>query len=654
MPTVPISMRKLKEILRLKYGVGLSHRQIGRSLAISPSVVSRYANRAAQLGIKQWPLPTGWDDTKLKHAFLQTQVKMKKHSLPDWATVHRELRNKCVTLQLLWEEYCERNPGGFYSYNHYCRMYREWLKTTSPSMRQVHKAGEKLFVDYCGPTVGVTDPETGEIRTAQVIVAVLGASSYTWAEATWSQQLEDWVMSHVRCFQWLGGVPELVVPDNLKSATSRACKYDPDVNPTYQQMLEHYNVAVLPARPRKPKDKAKAEVGVQVVERWIMARIRHEIFYSLASLNQRIRELLERLNNKIMQKLGYSRAELFIQLDKPALKPLPEASYSYTTVKKVRVHADYHVEIDKHYYSVPCSLLGQQLEAWISGELVRLFNQGQEVAVHPRKRTYGYSTRNEHMPEAHRQHATWTPERLLEWAGHIGSETHSYVLHILNSRPHPEQSYRFCLGLLNLHKKYSKARLNAACARALKTKVWRLSGIKSITEKVWINNLFRIQNQICYPRWNTKTYAAVSITTDTGSMMNHLYEQLTALKLTGFRDALKKQLAQPGTYQELGFEERLSLLTAEELTCRENRKAERLIKHARFRLNAELSKLDYRNNRGLDRALIRSLSQGNWLTLKQNILLTGATGSGKTFWHVHLVIMPADRDTRSTIIALKR
>ena len=194
---------KLKEILRLKYGVGLSHRQIGRSLAISPSVVSRYANRAAQLGIKQWPLPTGWDDTKLKHAFLQTQVKMKKHSLPDWATVHRELRNKCVTLQLLWEEYCERNPGGFYSYNHYCRMYREWLKTTSPSMRQVHKAGEKLFVDYCGPTVGVTDPETGEIRTAQVIVAVLGASSYTWAEATWSQQLEDWVMSHVRCFQWL-------------------------------------------------------------------------------------------------------------------------------------------------------------------------------------------------------------------------------------------------------------------------------------------------------------------------------------------------------------------------------------------------------------------------------------------------------------------
>lgn len=260
MPTVPISMRKLKEILRLKYGAGLSHRQIGRSLAISPSVISRYANRAAQLGIKQWPLPPEWDDAALHRAFLQTQVKMKKHSLPDWATVHKELRNKCVTLQLLWEEYGERNPGGSYSYNHYYRMYREWLKTTSPSMRQIHKAGEKLFIDYCGPTVDITNPDTGEIRTAQIFVAVLGASSYTWAEATWSQQLEDWVMSHVRCFQWLGGVPELVVPDNLKSATSRACKYDPDINPTYQQMLEHYNVAVIPARPRKPKDKAKAIV----------------------------------------------------------------------------------------------------------------------------------------------------------------------------------------------------------------------------------------------------------------------------------------------------------------------------------------------------------------------------------------------------------
>ncbi|EMD3522284.1 IS21 family transposase, partial [Salmonella enterica] len=249
----------------------LSHRLIARSLVISPSVVSQYANRAAQLGIKHWPLPPEWDDATLHQAFLKTQVKMKKHSLPDWATVHKELRNKCVTLQLLWEEYTERNPGGSYSYNHYCRMYREWLKTTSPSMRQAHKAGEKLFVDYCGPTVDITNPDTEEIRTAQIIVAVPGTSSCTWAEATWSQQLEDWVISHARYFQWLGGIPELVVPDNLKRATSRACKNDHDVNPIYQQMLERYNVAVIPARPCKPKDKAKAEVGVRVIERWIIA-----------------------------------------------------------------------------------------------------------------------------------------------------------------------------------------------------------------------------------------------------------------------------------------------------------------------------------------------------------------------------------------------
>lgn len=290
-------------------------------------------------------------------------------------------------------------------------------------------------------------------------------------------------MSHVRCFQWLGGTPELVVPDNLKSATSRACKYDPDVNPTYQQMLEHYNVAVMPARPRKPKDKAKAEVGVQVVERWIMARIRHETFYSLSELNQRIKELLEQLNNKIMKKVGCSRFSLFEQLDKPELNPLPVVDYGYTFVKKVRVHADYHVEIEKHYYSVPYPLLGKQLEAWISGGLVRIYHQGQEVASHPRNRNHGYSTCQTHMPDTHRYHATWTPDRLLEWAKSIGSETHDYLLHILSTRTHPEQGYRFSLGLLNLEKKYGQLRLNAACVRALKMQIWRLTGIKSILEK---------------------------------------------------------------------------------------------------------------------------------------------------------------------------
>ena len=267
----------------------------------------------------------------------------------------------------------------------------------TPSMRQVHKAGEKLFIDYCGPTMDIVDPDSGEIRTAQIFVATMGASSYTYAEATWSQGLEDWVMSHVRCFGYLEGTPEIVVPDNLKSSTTRACRYDPDINPTYQQMLAHYGVAVMPARPRKPKDKAKVETAVQVVERWIMAKLRHETFFSLSSLNYRIKELLLELNQRPMQKLKSSRYELFTQLDKPELNALPRQAYHYTYVKKVRVHMDYHVELDGHYYSVPYRLLREQLEAHISGELVTLYHNGQLVSSHPRKRQFGYSTLEKHI-----------------------------------------------------------------------------------------------------------------------------------------------------------------------------------------------------------------------------------------------------------------
>ncbi|AVL16943.1 Transposase for insertion sequences IS1326/IS1353 [Enterobacter hormaechei] len=480
MPTAPISMRKLKEILRLKYGAGLSHRQIGRSLAISPSVVSRYANRAAQLGIKQWPLPAEWDDAALMHTFLQTQVKMKKHSLPDWATVYKELRNKCVTLQLLWEEYGERNPGGSYSYNHYCRMYREWLKTTSPSMRQVHKAGEKLFVDYCGPTVDITNPDTGEIRTAQIIVAVLGASSYTWAEATWSQQLEDWVMSHVRCFRWLDGVPELVVPDNLKSATSRACKYDPDVNPTYQQMLEHYNVAVIPARPRKPKDKAKAEVGVQIVERRILARLRHQVFFSLAELNHCIRTLVTGLNERPFKKLPGNRREAFERLDKTVLRPLPVQQWRYRHIKKAKVNIDYHVEYEQHHYSVPHQHVGKTVELHAFDNQLEVWSDGQMIASHPRRLHPGNSTAAEHMPERHRHHQQWTPERLKSWAAGVGSDTFTWVSERLAEKAHPEQAYRLCLGLLSLTREYPSERVNNSCRLANAEGLTRLKQIKSI------------------------------------------------------------------------------------------------------------------------------------------------------------------------------
>tara|TARA_R110002124_G_C8941746_1_gene512743 strand:+ start:211 stop:1755 length:1545 start_codon:yes stop_codon:yes gene_type:complete len=481
MATVPITMKKLKDILRLKYGQKLTHRQIAQSLSISPSVVSRYAARAAKMGITDWPLDKSWDDTTLKNTFLKTKVPLKKHSLPNWQDVQNELKErKYMTLQLLWEEYAESNPAGYYSYNHYCRMYRQWCSTVRLSMRQTHHAGEKLFVDYCGPTVAIVNPNTGELRTAQVFVAVMGASNYTYAEATWSQQLEDWIMSHVRCFDFLGGVPEIVVPDNLKSAVHKTCRYEPDLNPTYHQLSEHYDTAVIPARPYKPKDKSKAEVGVQIVERWIMARIRKETFFSLKQLNQRIAELLTWLNNKVMKQYGESRSSLFERIDKPALKGLPSEPYQYTYVKNVRVNIDYHVEIEKHYYSVPYNLVKKQLEAQVTGQLVVLKHEGNTVATHPRSYQAGrHTTQDTHMPKTH-QKQEWSAERFEHWAKSIGPSTLVLIQEMLTGRKHPEQAYRTCLGLLSLSSKYSKARLENACERAITTGAKRLKNITNI------------------------------------------------------------------------------------------------------------------------------------------------------------------------------
>lgn len=449
MSTTPITMKKLKDILRLKYGYKLSHRQIATSLAISPSVVSRYAARAAHIGITSWPLDEKWDDTNLKRAFLQSKPPLKKHSLPNWQSVHDELKNhKYTTLQLLWEEYVEHHPAGSYSYNHYCRMYRQWHKALRLSMRQTHYAGEKLFVDYCGPTVRIVNPDTGEYRTAQVFVAVMGASNYTYAEATWSQQLEDWIASHVRCFDFLGGVPHVVVPDNLKSGVHKACRYEPDINPTYHQLSEYYDTAIIPARPYKPKDKSKAEVGVQIVERWIMARVRKETFFSLKQLNQRISELLAWMNSKVMKQYGESRLSLFNRIDKPALKPLPACAYQYTYIKQVKVNIDYHVEVDKHYYSVPNTLAGKQLEAHVTGQLVSLKYAGRTVASHPRSYLQGrHSTNESHMPKAH-QKQKWSPERFERWATNIGPQTLGLIQSQLISRQAPRASLSVLLGLV--------------------------------------------------------------------------------------------------------------------------------------------------------------------------------------------------------------
>lgn len=487
MPAESISMRKLKEILRLKYQSKLTNRKIGTSLSISPGTVSAYINRAKLMGIIDWPLPEQWDDLTLNQHFLKTKNTPKiAMPLPDLSEFNHQLKKKYVTKQLLWQEYVERNIEHHYSYSQLCRIYKEWISRQQPSMRQTHLYGDKLFIDYCGPTIPIVNPDTGEYRGAQVFVAVMGGSNYTFAEATLSQQLEDWVMSHSRALQFFGGVPNILVPDNLRSGTTRACQYDPDLNPTYQQLAAHYNVAIIPARPLRPKDKSKAENGVLLVERWIMAVLRHEVFYTLTHLNQRIGELLTRLNNKAFQKLPGSRASQFYTHELPTMRPLPLLAYQYTYIKKVRVNIDYHIEVNKHYYSVPYGLLKLQIEAHVSDRMVKLYHQNQLVAQHPRSHQLGgYSTLVEHMPKAHQDYATWNPERLTAWARKLGDYVLQWVEYKLASKAHPQQSYKVCLGLLNLNKNYPKERLNNACQRALDTGGYRLQNIKIILK----NNL---------------------------------------------------------------------------------------------------------------------------------------------------------------------
>ena len=348
-------------------------------------------------------------------------------------------------------------------------------------MRQIHRAGEKMFVDYCGPTMSIVNPDTGEVRNAQIFVAVLGASNYTFACAHRSQQLEDWLNAHVQAFEFYGGVPEIIVPDNLKSAVRKTHRYEPEINASYQQLATHYKTAIVPARPYKPKDKSKAEVAVQIVERWIMARLRHHTFFTLASLNQAIRILLEDLNQRPFKKLPGTRLSQFKQLDQPVLRPLPVQAYQYAQIKQAKVHIDYHIEYDKHYYSVPHHLVRLPVEVQASATTVMVYHQGVRIASHPRSYRLGaHSTCVEHMPQNHRSISEWSPERFLSWASDIGEETREVVSHLLAEKRHREQSYRRVLALLSNAKKYSRKRLNNACARALAIQSPTRSSVESI------------------------------------------------------------------------------------------------------------------------------------------------------------------------------
>ena len=468
MPAERLSMRKIYEILRLKYGHGLSNREVAVSVSVSRSTVADYLLRAPAAGLS-WPLPDGLDETGLEQRLFPSVSPEKQQSRPqpDWVEVQRELRHKGVTLALLWQEYKEKHPEGC-QYSWFCQQYERWRGTVDPVMRQEHRAGEKLFVDYAGQTMEVLDGKTGEIRKAEIFVATLGASNLTYCEATWSQGLPDWIGSHVRCFVFLGGVPEVVVPDNLKSGVSKTCRYEPELNPTYQDMATQYGVAVLPARVRAPRDKAKVETAVQIVERQILAKLRHQQFFSLAELNQAISQQLHALNTKPFQKLPGSRQSLFHSLDQPALKPLPATPYEFALWKKATVHIDYHVEVDGHYYSVPSRLVKKRLDIRITSSVVECFDRGQRVASHQRSRDKGrHTTVTEHMPPSHRQYQQWTPQRFLRWAAKIGPLTTQLTEKILTSRVHPQQAYRSLMGILRLGKSYGNDRLELACGRAL-------------------------------------------------------------------------------------------------------------------------------------------------------------------------------------------
>jgi len=479
-------MRKIKEVLRLRFGLGLHQDQIARSCSIGQATVHRYLEKAAAAKLG-WPLPDDFDDQQLDALLFPTRP-LRTPSQPrpglDFSQLHAQLQtHKHLTLQLLWEEYRETHPKG-YGYSRFCELYRRWNRNQEVVLRHDHKAGEKTFVDWAGDTVPIHDRETGETTPASIFVAVLGASTYTFARAAPTQNLASWIDCHVRAFEFFQGTTKLLVPDNPRTGVTRACRYEPDLNRTYHEMAQHYGIGVLPARPRKPRDKAKVENAVGIVERWILAALRHRTFFAVADLNEAIEELLERLNHRRFRKREGTRTSLFMEIDRPALQPLPAERYTMAEWKTVRANIDYHVEIDRHYYSVPYQLAGQQLEARYTASTVELFQDGKRVASHARSSVpYRHTAVPEHMPKSHQAHLQWTPSRLIHWGESVGTATAEVIRTILAGKPHPEMGYRACLGILRLAKTYSNERLEAASQRALQLQACSYSSLRSILKR---------------------------------------------------------------------------------------------------------------------------------------------------------------------------
>ncbi len=476
-------MRKIKEILRLHFEQKLGQRQIARSANVSQSTVHEYLARFQGAGL-EWPLDKEWDEQRLEETLFppgQTPSQPPRRILPDFAKVCQELeQHRELTIELLWEEYRQQQPDG-YCYSRFCKLYRRWKKRQDVVLRQDHRPGEKLFLDWAGATLSIHHRD-GSVTQAPLFVSALGVSSYTYAEAVTDQQMANWLKVQMNALEFYDGCPQLLIPDNTKTGVTRACIYEPDLNPTYQEFAIHYGVAVMPARPRKPRDKAKVESAVQVVQRWIVMRLRHRRFFSEREANEAIRELLTYLNNRPFRKRrDECRASLFAKIDRPALKPLPAERYDLSLWVQARVNIDYHVAYDGNWYSVPYSLTGQPVEVRSTPTTVEIFHRGQRVASHLRSRERNKPvTQNEHRPKSHQAHLEWPPSRIVHWAAQVGANTAQLVQRILDDKPHPEMGYRACLGIIRLAQKYSPARMESAAERAVLTGAVSYKSVESI------------------------------------------------------------------------------------------------------------------------------------------------------------------------------
>jgi transposase len=477
------SMRKIKEILRLRIGLGLSTRQVAKSCKISVSTVNEYEKKFREAGLA-WPLPEEMDDAALTR-LLRARPSSYKHSrvFPDTAYLITEMRKPHVTLHLLWLEYRDVFPDG-YGYTQFCHFYNEAVTRLDLTLRQHHRAGEKVFTDYAGDTLSIVAPTTGTKRPVYLFVACLGASNYTYAEGTLSMNLPSWIDSHVRAFEFFGGVPEIIVPDNTRCAVIKPDRYEPDLNPEFAEMAAHYGCGVIPARVRRPRDKAKVENAVLVAERWILAALRNRTFFSLTELNEAIAELLDKLNTRKFKAIDSTRCELFEKLDAPALRPLPTSRYQFAEWRTAKVNIDYHISVDKHFYSVPYQLVGKQLDIRLSATTIEVLHQNRRVATHIRSYIQGaFTTDPAHRPKSHQKYLEWTPSRIISWAASKGPGIAALVTKILETKPHPEMGYRACLGIIRLADKFSSERVEAAATRALRANAISYTSVKSILEK---------------------------------------------------------------------------------------------------------------------------------------------------------------------------